>query len=286
MSSDTRKPSSGTSIDGSGQNLTERAELISDGGLEVEAELNLGNWRNHIFPVLSGTGQKKSGSLVVSEDIRPKVVARNFLVCNVFDRRPVFGGNQALTAQPIGNGLLADGWTLHEAGDSIRESNLTASDANCALKSDNVRFLHDYRRYTTQVVHVNNLADVPKNKTACIVRFMAVAQERHQVQPKRERIAVRGPDGMTLGERLVIAMKARGRASGKEYRPRDLLLECQKLVGRPVITQQGLSLILTNQTSESPATAAFAAVLGVNDLWLQYGIGPVSFIDSMAKTAR
>lgn len=49
-------------IDRCSQDLLERSELLGERRLEIERVLNLGNWSNHSFPVLSGSGEKKPPS--------------------------------------------------------------------------------------------------------------------------------------------------------------------------------------------------------------------------------
>lgn len=111
-------------------------------------------------------------------------------------------------------------------------------------------------------------------------------QISRQLTPKRVRQAVVGADGLTFGDRLRKCMEVEGRARGQEYRQSDLITEASRLLGRdpekdPVITQQGLSLILSNKVSESHATTAFAKLLKVESMWLQYGIGPASYLDAV-----
>jgi hypothetical protein len=107
-----------------------------------------------------------------------------------------------------------------------------------------------------------------------------------QMTPKRVRQAAVGADGLTFGDRLRKCMEVEGRSRGQEYRQTDLIAEATRLLGRdperdPVITQQGLSLILSNKVSESHATTAFAKLLKVESMWLQYGVGPASYLDSV-----
>lgn len=85
MTRHTRKPDSGT-VDNRRHNLLEGPELLSNSGLEVEGELELGNCRHELFPVVSGSTEKKAGivcakkntnhpalRLVVSRDDLPDV---------------------------------------------------------------------------------------------------------------------------------------------------------------------------------------------------------------------
>lgn len=75
MSRYARKPTS-TSIDRGRKYLFKGPELLRKCGLEVEGELGFGNCRNHVFPVLSGSNQKKSDTLFRVE-VGPKLMARN-----------------------------------------------------------------------------------------------------------------------------------------------------------------------------------------------------------------
>jgi hypothetical protein len=128
---------------------------------------------------------------------------------------------------------------------------------------------------------------VPKNKASCTVLPVSTKQRittaRHEESPQAEN---RGADGLTLGERLQRCMQVKSRKLGRTYMQKDLLADANRAAGRgpddePVITQQGLSLILKNKRFESAATPAFAAALEVEALWLQYGVGPASYLDTL-----
>jgi hypothetical protein len=54
--------------------LLKGAELLRKCGLEIERDLELGNWCTHVLPVLSGAVEKNSGK-VARIDVRPELVS-------------------------------------------------------------------------------------------------------------------------------------------------------------------------------------------------------------------
>lgn len=283
MGRNARKPDPG-SINNSGENLLQGAKLLSESGLEVELDLKLGNCRAHVFPVLSEANQKKSGSLVSPENVGAQMKARNLLAGDVLNSRPVLGRNLCPLSQPVGDGLLADGRPAHEFRDAIGQGDLASGDLNRPLEGNNVRFLHDHPNYTTSVVTVNNRSRVPKHKGPCTVLYMPAAIKKAEL-PDRSPEIIRGPDGLTMGERIKACMEAKGRKLGRKYSQRELVTEVNRVAGRRVMVQQGLSLLLHNKRTDSGATAALAVVLEVEALWLAYGMGPKTYLEAaLSKT--
>lgn len=289
MTRHTRKADS-RSIHDRRDNLFQGAELLRDARLEVERKLELGNCRDHMFPVLSGSGDSGTVKLSSPENFRTEISASDQSPSDMLESGPVFGSNQLLEPKPLRNELLADGGPIHELGDPLGQGGLTASDLNRSAERGNVLLFHKRREYTTNVVPVNDSCRVPKNQETCTVLLMPLKQQkaivRHAKEPKNDQQVIRGPDGLTLGERLERCMALKSRKLGRPYLQKDLLEDTNRAAGRstndrPVITQQGLSLIMKNRRSESAVTPAFAAALEVEALWLQYGVGPPSYLQAL-----
>jgi hypothetical protein len=216
------------------------------------------------------------------ENIGAQVRTSDLLICDVFDSGPVFGGDQDFTSQPFGDSLLTEGGSTHELSDAFCKGGLATRDLDRTLKRNNVRFLHEHPKYTTTVVHVNDYCCMPGNKLSCTVLLMPTRTHRGDIP----QIVSTSPDGMTLGDRLKRCMAMKARKLGRHYTQNDLLADANIALGRPanaapVITQQALSLILNNKRFESAATPAFAAALEVEALWLQFGVGPPSYLEAL-----
>lgn len=294
MTSHTRKPAV-RPVHDSRQHLLEGAELVGDSRLEIQTELHLGNCRHEVFPVLSDEEQKKSGSLIAIEDIRTEIQARDLLPSDMLNSRPVLSLESDFFPKPPADGLLGDSRPLHEFGNAACKSLLASSDVNGALKSSNVIYIHEHK-HTTKVVSVNNSSRVPNHKRSCTVLPMAPRTKQVMRAPKeadtKVRQAAKGPDGLTLGQRIDIAMEARSRALGRKYTYTELRRDASIAAGRSggeedeVISQQNLSLVVNNKNSESGATPALAAALMVPAMWLGYGVGPSSIIDELMREAN
>jgi hypothetical protein len=238
-------------------------------------------------PIIARSNKKKSGSISATVNVGSQVSARHAPLRNKLDRWPILGIDQGLVAQPLGNGLLADRRTIHELGDTFSKGGLAAGDLDGTAQRGNVVFLHNRREYTTKVVRVNNLKCVPVSSETCTVTAMGVTARKRpaKVEPQ-EKEAIRDTEGRTLGDRLKIGMAAKARMLGRAYVAKDLLEDASLAVGRgsddpPVVSQQALSKIMTNRSSYSEATPAFAQVLGLNALWLAYGVGPRCIADTI-----
>ena len=67
MTRNTRKSDSG-SVDNRRHNLLKGPELLSNSGLEIERKLELGDRRHEIFPVVSGSAEKKDGTVCATKN--------------------------------------------------------------------------------------------------------------------------------------------------------------------------------------------------------------------------
>lgn len=225
-------------------------------------------------------------------DIGPQLSPRDPTVRNRLKRRPILGGNQRFLSKPFRDGLLAHSRPVHKLRDFFRQDGLATRDSDGALQGGNVLLFHKPRGYTTRVVHVNNPECVRSNNDVCTVLTMPASNRKRVIQPlPAERLkAIPGPDGYTLGERLRYAMDAKSQSLGREFTASELLVEATRLVGlppdKPIQTQQALSKILNNLVSESAATPAYAAILGVQALWLGHGVGPITVIEALQRARK
>lgn len=229
-----------------------------------------------------------------AKDVGAQLGSTDLTGGNVLKGGPIFGFDEDLLTQPLGDGLLSQGWAAKEVGQAFRKGSLASRDLDRPLQGGNVRFIHEHARYTTRVVQVNNQGRMTHYNGGCTVLPMVSKRSNAVVAPKAEhgkprvRLADVGPDGKTLGDRVRIGMEARARQLGlrpEDYGQKELLAEANRAVGRnveagdrPVLTQQALSLILNNKVSESHASIALALVFAAEPAWLQYGIGDPSYL--------
>lgn len=236
------------------------------------------------------------GSAVTeTEDVRTEMTACNLLGCDLLKSRPVLGVKENLVLDPFGDRLLPERRAVKSGGELRCKRRLTATgNLDSATKGGNVRFIHEHPFYTTRVVRQYDPGCVHSDRPVATVLPMPVAREKAPAEAPRKlrvRQAARGPDGYTLGERLWACIRTKARQLGipvEDYTQTRLIAEATRAVGRdpetdPIITQQGLSLILNNKTSESPAAVAFAVVFGVEATWLQYGYGEPNYISRALK---
>lgn len=225
----------------------------------------------------------KLGSLVAPKHIRSKLIPRYLTFGNVLDCRPIFRRNKRFIAQPLRNRLLTEGLAINEFRDAARQSGLASGNLDGFAQRGDVG-LHG-GKHTTVVVNVNNQSGVPPWKAQATVRLMTGKAATKRKEPIREAPLVRrDSQGRSLGDRLKLAMNARGQALGRAYRTKELLADAHKASGLPegetVCSQQNYSKIVRDQISESAAVPAFAAALGINAIWLQYGHGPPTPFDA------
>jgi hypothetical protein len=240
---------------------------------------------------------KNNGS---PENIGAQISASDHTPSDMLESRPVLRFDQDFLTHPFGDSLLPQGGTLEELREPLGQGGLATGNHNGALQGSNVRFIHDHPRYTTPVVRVNNPGRVTGHNGGCTVLPMSPRRSNTAAAPAKApgKIRVRqadlGPDGKTLGERVRACMIVRARQLGVDpakYTQEELIAEASRVTGRnlqagdkPIMTQQALSLILKNKVSESHASIAFAMVFGVEPAWLQYGIGPQSYLNRLLNS--
>lgn len=220
----------------------------------------------------------------MGKDIRTKVSSRDLPVSSSLDERPPISVKQKLLPEPVRDGLLCDGGMpglSHLGGES---GLATSGDRNSALKRSNVTFIHGHAKYTNRFVSATTPFVSQPHKGVCKVLDMAQSRAvalRRPVKapktPKKERRALPGPDGKTLGQRVSEAMAYKSGRIGREYRPVDLLEDVNRLAysppAEPFLSQQMLSAILTNKVTKTSKTPFIAMACGVNPGWLVQGVG-------------
>lgn len=228
---------------------------------------------------------KKSRDFAATENIGPEVLPSNLVASDVLNCGPPLGVQQRLTRQPIRDGLLAHGRPIQVVGNAFGERDLTRGDVDGSLKRDNVRFLHS-RDSTRILVDVNKDVHSTDNKKPCSVIYMQTAKKKklevvqpRAKKPKKVRPLEVGPDGRTMPERLKMVMLEHDPPFIPERGGQTQLAKaCQAIYsnGRenaPATIQQGHIWELLNGQDSSRYLSVVAKVLGVNCLWLQFGLG-------------
>lgn len=225
----------------------------------------------------SGGSPAGTSCLGSSEEVGTQLLASDPAVSYVLDRDTPLGIEVYAAGDPRGNGLLLDGGAIGELTNGLGESRLASSNLDGALKRDNVRFLHGREGYTNRFVSVNKPVCVTGDKEVCIVLDMAIAKKQLRPSKASERVAVPGPDGRTLGQRLEMAMAHRGGQLGTEYTATDLIRDANRIAGAsddsPVISQQMVSAIIRGKVTRSNFTPYLAEACGVRSAWLAQGAG-------------
>jgi hypothetical protein len=216
------------------------------------------------------------------KNIGTEVLSSHSVVSGLLDERPPLSVQQNFSSDPIRDGLLAHRGVSGRSN-AVSESLLAPGDIDSALKRGNVRFIHEHQGYTRILVNVNKDNCLPGNKDTCTV--LTMSNVKRKVTPQTAQIRVKvakpkksqetGPDGLTLTQRLRTLMNDQNPPIGQT----ELARMCSEYYATFVpavqekVKQQHIFNLLRGQD-----TAEFlplvAAVLDVNELWLQYGIGP------------
>lgn len=213
----------------------------------------------------------------ISENIGTQIVASDSITSSALHERPPLGIKQNLVGQPVRDGLLADG-VASGASHKIGERGLAASNGDGFLKRDNVRFLHEDKSYTRILVGVNKIRCLTDDKEPCTVLTMTRPKTKpgpRPAKPKRVKALHVGPDGMTFQKRIVGLMTLHDPPIGQT----ELARMCSEYYATFVphmddmVKQQHVFNLLRGQSS-TEYLPILAAVLDVNELWLQFGIGP------------
>lgn len=205
------------------------------------------------------------------------VVGESFL-----KERPPLGIEQNGVIDPVGNGLLTDRG-VPSVSKASSNSSLAPGDFDKTKErgnlGGNVSFIHEHRKYTRILVAVNKDDCLTVDKRPCNVvrmpntkRKAAVAPK--ETRPKRIKSLEVGPDGRTFPQRLGATLAERG-IGQTEFARRcsDLYASFFPDVQEDKVKQQHVFNALGTQ-STSEFLPLMAIVLDVNELWLQYGVGP------------
>lgn len=225
--------------------------------------------------------------MVARKNVGTKIPSSDDSIGRSFDSRPPFRVEQNLLSQPVRDVLLAS-LAATERAQPLSKLRLPPGDLDRPTKSGNVSFLHDWTKYTNRIVSATTPFVGHGNKDVCKVLPMTTGRSnalRKLVRPPPKarppkRQAIPGPDGLTLGQRLTIAIAHETGRRGREYRQVDLLADVNRLAGRrkddPLLTQQMLSAIMRGTVTRSSSTAFLAVACHVNPLWLGEGVGKMS----------
>lgn len=217
----------------------------------------------------------------------PEVIPSDDTISRGLDSGPPLSVEQNFVVEPVRDVLLA-GLLAPEGSEPLSQLRLASSDLDRPTKGGNVSFLHEHAKYTNRIVSATTPFVRQENKEVCKVLTMTTIRSaalRKPVKPLKKarsekRQAIPGPDGLTLGQRLTMAMAHETGRRGREYRQVDLLADVNRLAGRrkddPLLTQQMLSAIMRGTVSRSSSAAFLAAACHVNPLWLGEGVGKMT----------
>lgn len=221
-----------------------------------------------------------SDSTTTGENIRPQISSGDAVVSRSLDERPPLRIEKDLVVDPIRNRLLADG-VVPSLPNQDGKSGLAAGELNSPIEGDNVRFLHKHGPYTRILVDVNKFDCLTSNKEPCTVLSMPTPKKKVQPKPKptrKKQDLTVGPDGLTMPARLESLMRS------AELGQTQLARECSQYYQRFMpkvegkVQQQHIFNILKGQAS-AECLPLLAIRFDVNELWLQFGIGPKSRSD-------
>lgn len=228
--------------------------------------------------------------MVFRKNVRTEVSPGDSAISGKLNCGPVLGVQKHSFTNPKGNGLLADlaetrqlvgGAKLSNPGSEkmLAANNLDSSNQRCDVHG-NVVLLHDRRRtYTRNLVIVNKNSSFTGNKEACTVLSMSTTLKKKPAAPPKGK-AVRkrasepevGPDGRTLGQRVVLLMQERGIGQAELARMCSQYYATFVPLADDKVKQQHIFNIIQGQSS-AWAVPLIAAIFDVSDMWLQYGIG-------------
>ena len=223
----------------------------------------------------------KPGGSGAFEHIGTQVAAGNLPVGDRLDGAPVLGVEKCRVGQPVGNCLLTDCRPAHCLGEALSECGLgAATNSDGAMKRDNVRFLHVHRYNTNPFVAVNNPVCMTAHKETCTVLQMPASRRKPapDTSNKNKRVAIPGPDGKTLGQRVREAMAYESGRRGHEYKQTDLVQDVKRVSGMtgPEVDeklQQSVSAVMLSKVSKSALTPYIARACHVDPIWMASGLG-------------
>lgn len=213
------------------------------------------------------------------EHIRSQLVSSHSEVSGALDERPPLSIQKSLVVDPVRNRLLADSGPTSSTNASC-EAGLAPGVLDGALQRGNVRFLHEHRAYTRQIVNVNKAVCFSEHQEVCKVLHMNTAQKKAVPpalrKPQRKRKEkpqpVVGPDGLTLSRHVRLLMTERGIGQTELARMCSEYYATFVPGAEDVVKQQHIFNLLAGQSSVD-YLPLLAAVFDVNEMWLQFGIG-------------
>lgn len=219
----------------------------------------------------------------LGENIRAQMHSGDLVRESFLEQRPPLRFKQGLVGDPVRNSLLADG-RVPSFSESSCSSSLAAGDLDGAQQRDDVnrkvRFIHEHRKYTRILVSVNKDDCLTPDKTPCNVVCMSTTKRKTQPaaapkpRPKRVKQLDKGPDGKTFPQRLSATMADQGIGqTALAKRCSELYSSFYPAGPDDKVKQQHVFNALGGQ-STSEYLPLMAVVLDVNDLWLQFGVGP------------
>lgn len=221
--------------------------------------------------------------MVHGKHVRSEVAASNSGIGNLLDERPPIGVEQHSVLQPVADELLASGRPSGLTQTSSEGGRVSTRNLDRAPQSNNVTFLHEHAKYTNRFVSATTPFVRQDHKGVCTVLDMTTARHAKPIRrptrapkPRREkRVALPGPDGRKLGDRVLEAMAYKTGRLGETYRPADLLRDVARISppGETILSQQMLSAILRNTVTKTSKTPLIAQACGVNAIWMAHGIG-------------
>lgn len=223
------------------------------------------------------------GNLIGAENIRPQIKAGNLAISDSLERWPVVSVKEDLVQQPVRDVLLSDR-PAHSAAEKLCEGVLASSgELDGATESNNVRFIHEHSLYTNRFVRVNEPVCVTNHKQACTVLEMRSTQRKPTSKPAtkptgNKRVALAGPDGKTLGQRVAEAMAYETGRRGTLYTQKDLFEDVNRMAlvddeTGPLLSQAMASAIMTGKVTRSAFTPYIAKACHVDAVWLARGSG-------------
>lgn len=223
--------------------------------------------------------------MINGENIRTEIAPSDAATSSELDRGPPESVQESAAVQPVRNSLLAyaEAFSIRRRVGSKKLSNaggkcgLPSGDVNRPLKSSNVVSFHE-ASVTRNLVRVNKDICLTDEKVSCTVLSMTTAKKKphkasgSQAPPARKTAPIVGPDGFTMGQRVLRLMTEQGMTQT------GLAEACSRYYAAFIkdepdrVKQQHIFNIVQGQDS-SWVVPLIAAVFEVSPLWLQLGIG-------------
>ena len=222
--------------------------------------------------------EKPSGRVIARENIGTKIISRHSSPSGFLDQRPPLWVKQDGVLDPVADQLLAGSPSSGLPQTSSKIGLIAARNFDSAPERSNVRFLHERGRYTRNLVTVNKSVCFTDDKEPCTVLVMPKATQKASAptpkRAKRKRTIDPqvGPDGRTLGQRVVLLMSEQNIGQTELARMCSLHFATFVPSVEDKVKQQHIFNIIQGQEG-SGVLSLVAAVFDVNDLWLQFGIG-------------